>query len=227
MKKTLNIFSTVLMWGLIVFTVGMMIFTFISVSMFNQANRSVFGYKFFVVTSDSMSATDFSSGDVIFVKETDASTLRPGDIIAFVSTNPETYGGTVTHKIREITVNSNGKPAFVTYGTTTNVNDETLVEYSHVLGKYSGKIPDIGNFLQYLKTTQGYFCFIFIPFFLLMLYFGLQSILTFRSYKKERLEIIETERVQIEEERRQFLEMAKELQELKAQLSERDKDSDQ
>ena len=42
MKKALNIISTVLVWALVVATVGMMIFTLISVNTFDQANRSIF-----------------------------------------------------------------------------------------------------------------------------------------------------------------------------------------
>ena len=58
MKKALKIISTVLVWILVAVTVGMMIFTVISVNTLDQSNRSIFGYKFFIVRSDSMSATD-------------------------------------------------------------------------------------------------------------------------------------------------------------------------
>ena len=99
MKKALNIISTVLVWALVVATVGMMIFTLISVNTFDQANRSIFGYKFFIVRSDSMSKTDFDAGDIVFVKNVDPATLQAGDIIAFTSQNSHNFGETVTHKI--------------------------------------------------------------------------------------------------------------------------------
>lgn len=219
MKKALNIISTVLVWALVVATVGMMIFTLISVNTFDQANRSIFGYKFFIVRSDSMSATDFDAGDIVFVKNVDPATLQVGDIIAFTSQNSNNLGDTVTHKIREITTNAYGDPAFITYGTTTDTNDETPVTYPYVLGKYTGKIPGVGSFFQFLKTTPGYMLCIFVPFLLLILYQGFQCIRLFRRYKKEQMAELQRERTKIEEERRQSMEMMKELQALKEQLA--------
>ncbi len=222
MKKALNIISAILMWALVVATVGMMIFTIISVNTFDQANRSIFGYKFFIVRSDSMSKTDFDAGDIVFVKNVDPATLQVGDIIAFTSQNSGNPGETVTHKIRELTINAYGDPAFITYGTTTDTNDETAVTYPYVLGKYTGKIPNIGAFFQFLKTTPGYILCIFVPFLLLILYQGFNCIQLFRRYKKEQMEEIEAERAKIEEERRQSMEMMKELQALKEQLAAKD-----
>ena len=222
MKKALNIISTVLVWTLVVATVGMMIFTLISVNTFDQANRSIFGYKFFIVRSDSMSKTDFDAGDIVFVKNVDPATLQAGDIIAFTSQNSHNFGETVTHKIREITTDANGDPAFVTYGTTTDTNDEAAVTYPYVLGKYTGRIPKVGSFFQFLKTTPGYILCIFVPFLLLILSQGFQCIQLFRRYKKEQMEELEAERAKIEEERRQSMEMMKELQALKEQLAAKD-----
>ena len=222
MKKALNIISTVLVRALVVATVGMMIFTLISVNTFDQANRSIFGYKFFIVRSDSMSATDFDAGDIVFVKNVDPATLQAGDIIAFTSQNSHNFGETVTHKIREITTDANGDPAFITYGTTTDTNDEAAVTYPYVLGKYTGKIPNVGTFFQFLKTTPGYILCIFVPFLLIILYQGFQCIQLFRRYKKEQMEELEAERAKIEEERRQSMEMMKELQALKEQLAAKD-----
>ena len=227
MKKALNIISTVLVWLLVVATVGIMIFTFVSVNTFDQANRSIFGYKFFIVRSDSMSATDFSAGDIVFVKNCDPTTLQVGDIIAYTSQNPNNFGDTVTHKIREKVTDAYGNPAFITYGTSTNTDDETPVSYPYILGKYSGRIPKIGSFFQFLKTTPGYILCIFVPFLLLILYQGFNCIKLFRQYKEEQLAALRAEREQLEEERRQSAEMMKELQALKEQLTGKKTDSEE
>ncbi len=219
MKKTLNVVKNVFVWGIFAVAVAMMIFTIVSVNTFDQNNRDLFGIKAFTVRTDSMSATDFDAGDVVFTKNVDPNTLKEGDIIAFISQSEEYYGETITHKIRSKTVAANGEPAFITYGTTTGVDDETPVEYTFILGKYVGKIPNIGTFFVFLKQPIGYFICIFIPFLLLILYQGLLCIRLFRRYKKEQMEEIMAEREKIEEERKQAAEMMKELQELKAQLS--------
>ena len=222
MKKILNTITDILVWAIVLFAVGMMIFTVVSVNTFDQNNRDVFGYKAFIVRSDSMSKTDFDAGDVIFVKEVDPTTLDAGDIIAYISQNDHNYGDTVTHKIRRKATNENGAPGFVTYGTTTDTDDETIVTYPYVLGKYTGKLPKVGTFFTFLKTTPGYILCIFIPCMLLILYEGFNCITLFRQYKKEQMEELEAERQKIEEERRLSAEMMKELLELKAQLAEKD-----
>ena len=218
MKKALNIVKNILVWLVVALAVFMMIFTVFSVSSFDKTDRDIFGYKFFVVQTDSMSKTDFDAGDIVIIKEVDPSTLKAGDIIAFISQNSANYGETVTHKIREVTTDANGNAGFVTYGTTTDTNDEAITTYPYVLGKYTGKISDLGKFFAFLKTTPGYIICILIPFLLLILYQGVNCIAIFRRYKKEQLDEMEKERAKIEEERRQSLEMMKELQELKAQL---------
>ena len=95
MKKALNIIKNILVWLILIAAIGMMIFTIFSVNTFDQSHRSIFGYKFFIVQSDSMSATDFDAGDIIFVKEVDPATLQEGDIIAYTSQNTNNYGETV------------------------------------------------------------------------------------------------------------------------------------
>lgn len=220
MKKAFRIISSVLVWALVVATVGIMIFTIVSVNTFDQSNRSIFGYKMFIVTSDSMSATDFDAGDLIFVKNVDPATLKEGDIIAFVSQSSNNFGETVTHKIRKIVTDAYGQPAFITYGTTTNTDDDTPVGFPYVLGKYTGNLSKVGYFFNFLKTTTGYIVCIFIPFLLLILYQVFNCVQLFRKYRKEQLDEIRAEREQIEEERRQAAEMMKELQALKAQLAE-------
>ncbi len=219
MKKTLNIIKNVLVWTIFAIAVAMMIFTIVSVNTFDQNNRNLFGFKAFTVRTDSMSATDFDAGDIVFTKNVDPNTLKEGDIIAFVSQSEEYYGETVTHKIRQKITNESGEPAFVTYGTTTGVDDEVPVEYSSVLGKYVGKLPNVGAFFLFLKEPIGYLLCIFIPFLLLILYQGLMCIRLFRRYKKEQMAELTAEREKIEEERRQAAEIMKELQELKEQLS--------
>ncbi|MBQ5742796.1 MAG: hypothetical protein IIV79_01225, partial [Clostridia bacterium] len=79
MKKALNVIKTTAVWLVVVLAVSMMIFTVISVTTFNRNDRSLFGYKMYIVNSDSMAATDFKAGSLIFVKEVDPSTLQEGD----------------------------------------------------------------------------------------------------------------------------------------------------
>ena len=206
--------------------VAVVIFTVVSLTVFNRSERSLFGYRAFIVLSDSMSATDFDAGDVVVVKSVDPATLVPGDIIAFTSQNTSNFGETVTHKIRALTTDDRGDPAFITYGTTTQTDDETPVSYSHVLGKYQFSLPKIGVFFQYLRTGPGYIMFVFLPFALLIGYQALQSFRLFQQDKKEEMDKLQAEREQIAAEREETRQMLAEVKKLQAELlREREKKS--
>ena len=218
MKKAFQIIKTTFVWLIVALAVFMMVFTVISVTTFNRNDRDLFGYKAYIVNTDSMSATDFNAGDLIFVKEVDPTTIQVGDIITFISQNDESFGQTVTHKVRKLTRDPNGNPGFVTYGTTTNTDDATVVTFPYILGKYESHLPYVGTFFQFLKTPQGYIVCIFVPFMLLILYQGINCIKLFRRYKGEQLAEMNAEKARIEEERAQNAKMMEELLALKAQL---------
>ena len=218
MRKALNILKGTFVWLVVLLAVMMMIFTVISCTTFNRNDRSLFGYKMYIVNSDSMAATDFNAGSLIFVKEIDPSTLKEGDIITFMSQDADSFGETVTHKIRKVTTDAEGNPGFVTYGTTTNTDDETIVTYPYVLGRYQSNVPGLGIFFNFLKTTPGYFLCIFTPFMLIILYEGVKFFNLFRHCKKEQMDEMQAERDKIEAEREANEQMLRELQALKAQL---------
>ena len=73
--KALKIIRNVVAWLMVVLAAGMMILTIVSVSTFDRTDRKLFGYKAFIVLTDSMSKTDFDAGDLVLVKEVDPSTL--------------------------------------------------------------------------------------------------------------------------------------------------------
>ena len=218
MKKALNIIKTTFAWLIVLLAVTMMIFTVISCTTFNRNDRSLFGYKMYIVNSDSMAATDFNAGALILVKEVDPSTLKEGDIITFMSQDTDSFGETITHKIRKVTTDAEGNPGFVTYGTTTDTDDETIVTYPYVLGQYQSQIPGLGIFFNFLKTTPGYFVCIFTPFMLIILYEGLKFFNLFRRYKKEQMEEMQAEKDKIEAEKLENAKILEELKALKAQL---------
>lgn len=216
MKKILSIIWDCLVWLLVIFAACMTVFTVVSLRTVDAQHRSIFGYKAFIVQSDSMAATDFDAGDVIFVKEVDPSTLREGDIIAYISRSPHNSGNTVTHKIRSLVQNESGDPGFVTYGTTTGADDEQIVTYSDVLGKYTGRVEDIGVFFVFMRTPKGYVSIILIPFILLILYSLFNCLRLFGQARKEHEEAREA--VLLEEQQKNE-DMRQELSELKAMVA--------
>ena len=231
-KKILNISSKVIAWLLVAFTVFMMIFTVVTVTTADRNDRSIFGVKFYIIQTDSMSLSEnnkdmevhFNAGDIVIIKNVDdPRALQAGDIIAFLSMNEVSRGETVTHMIREVKKSDDGKViGYVTYGTNTGTNDETLVEPDYVLGQYSGKLPGVGNFFAFVKSTPGYIVCILVPFLLLILYNGVNVIRLFRKYKREQMEEMQAEKDKLEAERAENQRMMQELLALKAQLDKKE-----
>ena len=86
-KKVLAISLRISAWILVAFSVFMMIFTVFTVTTVDKNERSVFGVRFYIVRSDSMSLSEknkdldvhFDAGDIIVVKNVeDARNLQPG-----------------------------------------------------------------------------------------------------------------------------------------------------
>ncbi len=219
MKQVWKIVSTAFVWVMVAVAVFMMIFTIISVNTFDRNDRKIFGYRCYIVLSDSMSATDFDAGDLVLVKEVDPTTLKEGDVIAYQSQDSESYGATVTHKIRAKTTDASGNPGFITYGTTTGVDDETVVTYPFILGKYQVALPKVGIFFQFLKTPQGYIVCILIPFLFLIIYQGLNCVSIFKLYKAEQLSELQAEKDALEAQRKQSEDMMAQLLAIQQQMT--------
>ena len=217
--KVLNVLKNVFTWLLVTAAVCMMVFTVVSVTTFDRNDRALFGYKAFICRSDSMKATNFAAGDLVFVKNVSPNTIKEGDIISYRSEDPDTFGETFTHKVRSLITNEDGQPCFITYGTTTGVDDELPVKYTQFQGRYSFDIPKLGTFFAFLKTTPGYFICIFLPFMLLILMQGLNTVKLFRTYKKEQMDEMQAEREALELERQKSEAMMAELLELKKQMA--------
>lgn len=223
--KFWKVFCTILVWLVVVLAVFMMVFTIVSVTTFNSSQRTLFGYRALIVMSDSMSATDFSAGDLVLTRYVDPDTLQPGDIIAYSSLDPDNYGETITHKIRSRATNASGEPGFVTYGTTTDTDDAIVVTYPYVLGKYTGRIPKAGSFFLFLKTTPGYIVCILLPFLLLILMEGVHCIRLFKQYKSEQQTELNEERERLRKDREETQRMKSELAELMSRIKDLDEDS--
>ena len=227
-KKVLDITTKVLTYILTAFSVFMMVFTIVTVTTVDKNERNIFGYRFYIVKTDSMSKSEnnadldvhFNAGDIIIVKNVeDKKSLEAGDIITFISTNEESYFETITHMIRDKFYDKEGKFAgYITYGTNTGVNDEAPVEFGYIVGKYAGKLPAVGQFFAFVKSTPGYIVCILVPFLLLILYNGVNVIRLFKQYRAEQMSAMQAERDKIDADRAENLRMMEELMALKEQL---------
>lgn len=198
--------KTFLYYGIIILTMCFALFTVLSTMGVGRTDRSILGFRGFIVLSDSMSATDFSAGDLVITKECDPKTLKEGDIISYISTYEDSFGEVVTHKIRSI--NGDG---IITYGTSTNTNDVLPVSYNQVVGVYMFSLPKLGYFFAFLKTIPGYIVCIFVPILTIII---LQLLNIYRMYKEEKTK----EKMKVVDDNRKLID---EIEELKRRLNSR------
>ena len=110
---------------------------------------SLFGYKVFIVLSDSME-TEITTGDIVITKNTDVKDLKVDDIIAYK--NSKEY--VTTHRIVNI-VEEDNNICFETKGDKNNTNDLQVVCSDIIEGKYIKKIPKLGKVLLFLQEPAG------------------------------------------------------------------------
>lgn len=214
-SKAIQVLSVVLM----IFSVGILLFTVVAVRTVGQ-DASLFGFRVYAVLSDSMSDT-FLSGDLVVSREVDPAELEVGDIIAFRSIDPDSAGERFTHKIRAITTYE-GEPAFITYGTTNDVDDSYPVPFDRVEGKYLFTLPNMGEFFQWFRTPAGYVVVVLIPFLLLIGFQAVQFGRMVKLYRREKNQSQTQQAAQIETQQRENEAMKRELEELRAQLAQKE-----
>ena len=220
-RKALEITKRVLVWVVIAIAILMTVFTLLTVTFVDKNERSFFGVRMMIVLTGSM-RSEFPEGDLIITTEPDPAKLKVGDIITYETDQINENGNgleLVTHKITAINKNETGKiTSFTTAGTTTGAEDQLPVYPNQIVGKYLFKIPKLGYFFEFLKTTPGYICCILIPFLLIIGYQGVNCVMLFRKYRSEQVSEMKEERAKLEEERAESQKMMQELLALKAQL---------
>ena len=138
--------------------------------------------------------------------------------ISYISQDSENYGATVTHKIRSATTDKEGNSGFITYGTTTGIDDPVVVTWQYILGQYRMRLPGVGTFFSYLKTVPGYLLFILLPFLILILAQGMKCVRLFREYRAEQMAGIQAEREKLRQEKAVNERMLRELEEMREQI---------
>ena len=230
-KKICKVILSTLSGLLFTFSICIMVFTIVMVATVDRIERTFLGFRFYIVQSDSMSLSEnnaqdtvhFNAGDIIFSKKVkDASAIEQGTVISFISTNSDSYGKILTHKIRDKKVNSSGEfLGYVTYGTNTGADDEAVVMPDHVLGEYAGKLAGVGNFFAFMKTTPGYLLCILSPFLLLVIYNAVNVIRASKAYKAEQKAAADAERADIEGKLKENEALLQKIEALKRELEEK------
>lgn len=159
-KKILSRVMTVL--TVVSFLFGLVIF--ISVLRANQGEvPSVLGYSVLRLQTGSMEP-EYKTGSIIITKKVDVNDLEKGDVISFYSTSLDISDRVNTHRVVDIIYDQSGNREFVTKGDANELQDETPVLSSRVIGKVIFDLGVVsGSVLGMLQNPKVIFFLIIVP----------------------------------------------------------------
>ena len=138
-------------------TITLVCIVLIIYAIVTDRDHSVFGYRFFLVKTGSMQGT-IDIGDLIITKAPVKDQLKPGDIISFVSSDPDIYGKINTHRIVDI----KGE-YFYTKGDASEETDHVPVRFEDIMGVMLYKSTPVGQVITWLEQPLNMFLFVILP----------------------------------------------------------------
>lgn len=144
----------------------------VMIQTFTGKEPTLFGYRSFVVVTDSMTGT-YDKGDVIIVKVVDgedvakdASLVKEGDAVTFIA--PEGFGAvegyTVTHRVVKAPYEEvDGNLYIRTKGDAAAAEDETPVPVENITGIVLGKSEALAAVQSVLRSKAGFLLIIVVP----------------------------------------------------------------
>lgn len=186
-NKTFQIIYTIIK----IFVVAMLsiYLLFVIVQRFTN-NSSILGYRVFTIATGSMEPV-YNIDDVILVKDTDPSTLKKGDDIAYLGNRDAVKGLIVTHRIIRIETFSDGKVHYTLKGVNNKYEDPSITE-DQILGKVVGKLPVVNFINHVVKNIYGFFFLVFCPL-VLVIFLEIADTIIDMKLEKNEIRLIEKE----------------------------------
>ena len=162
---------------LLVLALGLAILAAVYAKSFKQADTFVFGYKPFVVSSDSM-APKYRKYSLVLVKKDAFKTVEVGELIAFKA---QALGGQPAfHRVRQIT-----DAGILTKGDANKQADTQLINADSYLGSEVWHTNLTADLVPVLKTPRGIFFLVVSPLVLVFLIVMAIKILKVNVRKKD------------------------------------------
>ncbi len=139
--KIITVFIYILIIPIIIFNITLFIKSCIN----PNEIPDFFGYKTFVIVSESMEPT-IMVGDAIFSRIVTQDELKENDIISF-----HDNGEINTHRIVDIT-NDNGIIKYTTKGDNNKSEDKEKITYNKIEGVYQFRLKGFGRIVEILKN---------------------------------------------------------------------------
>lgn len=186
-NKTFQIIYTIIK----IFVVAMLsiYLLFVIVQRFTN-NSSILGYRVFTIATGSMEPV-YNIDDVILVKDTDPSTLKKGDDIAYLGNRDAVKGLIVTHRIIRMETFNDGKVHYTLKGVNNKYEDPSITA-DQILGKVVGKLPVVNFINHVVKNIYGFFFLVFCPL-VLVIFLEIADTIIDMKLEKNEIRLIEKE----------------------------------
>ena len=135
-KKVVEIFTIILIYNIILVAISIEN---------NDAIINMFGYKAYVIKTNSMEPT-INVNDVVINKKVKQEELNVGDVITFLN-----EGEVITHRITQID-GDDVVTLYTTKGDNNNIEDVCKITYENIKGKHILTIPYLGKIVQLLEN---------------------------------------------------------------------------
>ena len=156
-KKVMEIIAIILIYNIIL----------IAISSENKISLiNIFGYKSFIIKTNSMEPT-IDINDVIITKKVQEEELKVQDIITFIKDNE-----VITHRITKIDNEENIKK-YTTKGDNNNIEDSFKITYDNIEGKHILTIPNLGVIVKVLENQIIFLIILLII--LICMFFRIQN----------------------------------------------------
>ena len=147
-------------WGIVSFALVVLM---VLCAVFLMGSRIV-GFQCFNIISPSME-TEYSVGDLIYVKKVDPATIKEGDVITFI-VNEELVVG--THRVVRVDAENQ---RFYTKGDANEIEDQNPVHYNNVIGVPKFAIPKLGYVSDFVQNPPGMYITIGVGIILILIVF--------------------------------------------------------
>lgn len=156
-----------------------------------------------IVYTDSMKG-EFDKGDLIICKTIEAKDVKKEDVITFFDPASST-NALVTHRVKDIQTDENGKISFITKGDYNNTMDSEPVPAENLVGIYTDLyIPAAGSVALFLQRPEGLIVSVVVPILLLVAYELIRHNLYEKKHSKDKdalmQELEELRRLKAEQE---------------------------
>ena len=156
-KKVMEIIAIILIYNIIL----------IAISSENKISLiNIFGYKSFIIKTNSMEPT-IDINDVIITKKVQEEEIKVQDIITFIKDNE-----VITHRITKIENEENIKK-YTTKGDNNNIEDSFKITYDNIEGKHILTLPNLGVIVKVLENQIIFLIILLII--LICMFFRIQN----------------------------------------------------